>query len=171
MQKNALHVSVSFRPRTLARKPGPTERPGSGLGWLRTAPGHQRATAPLGRGAATRFERWWDDGRRFPSKRRHHWQSLACDLFLYACICCLLALLALNMPQNKPLHRTGTLRFDCIFQTCQTQDGVASLKHATNKAVTRSTKTFPNVPRPASLSLRTHDVRVAISLHSARFYR
>ena len=56
MQKNALHVSVSFQPRALARKPGPTERPGSGLSWLRLAPGHGRTTAPLGRGAAIGIE-------------------------------------------------------------------------------------------------------------------
>ena len=89
-----------------------------------------------------------DDGRRFPSKRRGCWQSLASALSLYSCTCCLLALLASNMPQNEPTHRTGTLRFDCIFQTCHTEDGVAIFKHATNKAATRSTKTCWNVLRP-----------------------
>ena len=148
MQKNALHVSVSFQPRALARKPGPTERPGSGLGWLRLATGHRRTSAPLGRGAAIGIEHGWKQRQTLPEQEA--------GLLTVSCLCrlsvplhvCLLALLASNMPQNEPTHRPGTLRFDCIFQTCQTEDGVAIFKHATNKAATRSTKTCWNVLRP-----------------------
>ena len=148
MQKNALRVSLLFQPRALARKPGPTERPGSGLSWLRSAPNTGERPPPSDGVRQQGLHDVGDDGRRFPSKRRGCWQSLASALSQYSCTCCLLALLALNMPQNEPTHRTGTLRFDCIFQTCHTEDGVAIFKHATNKAATRSTKTCWNVLRP-----------------------
>ena len=157
MQKNALHVSVSFRPRALARKPGPTERPGSGMGWLRAAPGHRRTTAPLGRGAATGLERCWRRRQTLPEQEAGLLTvsclrplSVLLHLLLACTACFKHATKRANAQDWDPalrLHLSNMphRRVRCHFQTCHKQGSHTLNENLLERAPTTPDTVFAHI--------------------------